>query len=156
MGGWGQILRITKYTGDGGHHRPPDSILSRFWIDFGRFLERKSLIFAFCGTFFRCKSIKKLQLAKKCEKNAKLVPPAGGREAPRRLTPPRKNFHARGLEAFYWKISTPCRREANSLCYAHTAGLPQTRSLKSVIIYFQVMASPRKYVWYPFFLYRWS
>ena len=33
-------------------------------------------------------------------------------------------------------MSSPYRREANSLCYAHTAGLPETYGWKSVSMYF--------------------
>ena len=63
-------------------------ILEGFWDGFGK---RKSLIFAFCWNILSIQIDIKLKLAKQCEKNAKLVPPAGGRKPPGRFTPPRKN-----------------------------------------------------------------
>ena len=60
-------------------------------MDFGRvlewFWEAKIFNFRIFWDIFSIQIDIKLKLAKKCEKNAKLVPPAGGREAPRRPTP---------------------------------------------------------------------
>ena len=56
----------------------------RVW---GRFWEVKILNFRIFGDLFSIQIDIKLKLAKKCEKNAKLVPPAGRWRAPRRPTP---------------------------------------------------------------------
>ena len=73
-------------------------ILEGFWDGFGK---RKSLIFAFFWNIFSIQIDIKLKLAKKCKEKRKLVPPAGGRDAPRWLTPPRKNLHDGVLARFH-------------------------------------------------------